>query len=80
LTGSQKIWSVGRHIDSEARHQEWRRIIVAEKVSGIQVHEARLVAAIRVHGIGNLLTLNVKDFRPFSGIAVLLPENVLAFG
>jgi predicted nucleic acid-binding protein len=64
--------------DSEATHQEWRRIVVTAKVSGIQVHDARLVAAMHVHGIGNLLTLNVKDFRRFSGIAVLSPEEVLA--
>jgi hypothetical protein len=64
--------------DSEATHQEWRRIVVAVKVSGIQVHDARLVAAMHVRGIGNLLTLNLKDFRRFSGIAILSPEEVLA--
>jgi predicted nucleic acid-binding protein len=64
--------------DSDSTHQEYRRIVVAANVSGIQVHDARLVAAMRVHGIGNLLTLNVKDFRRFSGIKVLSPEEVLA--
>jgi predicted nucleic acid-binding protein len=64
--------------DSEATHQEWRRIVVAASVSGIQVHDARMVAAMRVHGIANLLTLNIKDFRRFSGITVLSPDEVLA--
>ena len=64
--------------DSEATHQEWRRIVVEAGVSGIQVHDARIVAAMRVHGIANLLTLNVKDFRRFSGITVLSPDEVLA--
>ncbi len=64
--------------DSEATHQEWRRIVVAAGVSGIQVHDARMVAAMRVHGIANLLTLNAKDFRRFSGITVLSPDDVLA--
>ena len=64
--------------DSEATHQEWRRIVVAAGVSGIQVHDARMVAAMRVHGIANLLTLNAKDFRRFSGITVLSPDEVLA--
>jgi predicted nucleic acid-binding protein len=64
--------------DSEATHQEWRRIVVAAGVSGIQVYDARIVAAMRVHGIANLLTLNVKDFRRFSGITVLSPDDVLA--
>ena len=47
------------------------KIVVAAGVSGIQVHDARMVAAMRVHGIANLLTLNAKDFRRFSGITVL---------
>jgi len=47
-------------------------------VSGIQAHDARTVAAMRVHGIANLLTLNAKDFRRFSGIIVLAPNDVLA--
>lgn len=64
--------------DSEATHQEWRKIVVAAGVSGIQVHDARMVAAMRVHGIANLLTLNGKDFRRFSGITVLSPDEVLA--
>ena len=37
--------------DSEAVYQEWRRIIVQYGVSGVQVHDARLVAAMRVHGV-----------------------------
>lgn len=64
--------------DSEATHQEWRKIVVAAGVSGIQVHDARIVAAMRVHGIANLLTLNAKDFRRFNGIAVLSPDDILA--
>jgi predicted nucleic acid-binding protein len=64
--------------DSEATHQEWRRIVVVASVSGIQVHDARMVAAMRMHGIANLLTLNAKDFRRFSGINVLSPDEVLA--
>jgi len=63
--------------DSQATHQEWRKIVVAAGVSGIQVHDARMVAAMRVHGIANLLTLNAKDFRRFSGITVLSPDEVL---
>jgi len=47
-------------------------------VKAIQAHDARVVAAMHVHGIGNLLTLNVKDFRRFSGIAILSPEEVLS--
>ncbi len=64
--------------DSEATHQEWRRMVVALAISGIQVHDARMLAAMRVHGIPNLLTLNTKDFLRFSGIAVFSPDDMLA--
>lgn len=64
--------------DGEATHLEWRRIVVAANISGAQVHDARLAAAMHVHGIANLLTLNAKDFRRFSGITVLSPDDVLA--
>jgi predicted nucleic acid-binding protein len=64
--------------DSEATHQESRRMVVAANVSGIQVHDARLVATMHVHGIENLLTLNVKDFRRFGDITVLSPEDLLS--
>jgi predicted nucleic acid-binding protein len=62
--------------DSEATHREWRRIVVAKKVSGVQVHDARLVAAMHVHRIENLLTLNAQDFRRYEDIVVISPQNV----
>jgi predicted nucleic acid-binding protein len=64
--------------DSEATHREWRMIVVANGVSGIQVHDARMVAAMRVHRIENLLTLNARDFRRYEDIVVLAPQNVLS--
>jgi predicted nucleic acid-binding protein len=36
--------------DNLAIHEEWRRILVTHNVSGAQVHDARLVAAMHVHG------------------------------
>ena len=66
--------------DSEATHREWRRIVVREGVSGVQVHDARLVAAMHVHRIGNLLTLNVQDFRRYGDIVVVSPQDLLRTG
>ena len=62
--------------DSEAVYREWRRIVVQHAVSGVQVHDARLVAAMRVHGVKHLLTLNVGDFGRYKGIVILDPSNV----
>lgn len=63
--------------DSEATHREWRRIVVTERVSGVQVRDARLVAAMHIHQIGNLLTLNLQDFRRYRNIVAISPQGVL---
>lgn len=37
--------------DTPDVHAGWRRLIVARSVMGVKVHDARLVAAMHVHGI-----------------------------
>ncbi|MGH9719650.1 MAG: type II toxin-antitoxin system VapC family toxin [Bryobacteraceae bacterium] len=62
--------------DDERIHTEWRRLVVAHSVSGAKVHDARLVAAMRVHGITHLLTLNANDFARYSGITAVHPNTL----
>ena len=62
--------------DSAAVYQEWRRIVVKHNVSGVRVHDARLAAAMHVHGVSHILTLNAADFSRFDDITVLHPESV----
>jgi len=62
--------------DSLAVHEEWRRLIVAHDVSGVQVHDARLAAAKRVHGVARILTFNNRDFARFHGIEAIHPRAV----
>src|SRR5215469_11207086 len=59
--------------DSLAVHHEWRRLLVAQRVFGVQVHDARLVAAMRVHGVSRILTFNEKDFARYSGVEAIHP-------
>lgn len=61
--------------DSLATHLEWRRLITTHAVMGVEVHDARLVAAMIVHGIPNLLTFNLRDFRRFMEITAISPEE-----
>ncbi|MGA2572320.1 MAG: PIN domain-containing protein [Terracidiphilus sp.] len=63
--------------DSLAVHEEWRKLLAAVGVSGVQVHDARLVAAMRVHGVRRVLTLNKSDFARFDGIEAVHPDDVL---
>jgi predicted nucleic acid-binding protein len=62
--------------ESPAIHVEWRQLVVTHSVSGRQVHDARLVAAMRVHGVSHLLTLNVSDFACYPGISAVHPQHV----
>ncbi len=55
---------------------EWKRLVSAHEVRGVQVHDARLAANMRVHGVANLLTLNGADFRRFPGIVPVKPAEL----
>lgn len=63
--------------DSDATYREWRRLVVRYRISGVHVHDARLVATMRVHGVAHLLTLNASDFVRFKEvITVVAPVDV----
>lgn len=62
--------------DNKAVHQEWRDLLVAHSVSGAQVHDARLVAAMQVHQITQVLTFNTRDFARYTGITAVHPQSV----
>jgi predicted nucleic acid-binding protein len=54
--------------DTPEIHGEWRKLLVTYSVSGTQVHDARLVAAMKVHGVKRILTLNRTDFVRYQDI------------
>lgn len=54
----------------------WEQIVRGYGVSGKGTHDARLVAAIRIHRIAGILTFNVKDFDRYSSITVLEPVSL----
>lgn len=64
--------------DSSEIYREWRRLVVVFGVSGVQVHDARLVAAMKVNAISHILTLNVEDFKRYisEGIMAVAPGTV----
>lgn len=62
--------------DTPAVYDEWRRLVSGHSTSGKASHDARLVAAMNVHGIGHVLTFNTGDFKRYTGITVLDPNEV----
>jgi len=62
--------------DSLSVHVQWRKLLVTYVVSGVQVHDARLAAAMRVHGVKRILTLNDRDFARYADIEAIHPRVV----
>jgi hypothetical protein len=62
--------------DNDAVYREWRRIVVKHSVLGVQVHNARLAAAMYVYRVSHILTLNVSDFSRFSGLVAVHPNSL----
>jgi predicted nucleic acid-binding protein len=62
--------------DTPAVYTAWRRLVVTAGVSGVQVDDARLVAAMQVHGLTQILTFNTVDFLRYPGITVVHPQDV----
>ena len=60
--------------DSLAVHNEWRQMLVTHGISGVQVHDARLVAAMRVHGVQRILSFNNADFVRYRDIEAVNPR------
>lgn len=65
--------------DTQQVYDEWRLMVVQHGVSGIQVHDAKLAAGMKTHGILHILTLNQRDFLRYtsSGITSITPGEIL---
>lgn len=57
-------------------YTEWRRLVVMHNVSGVQVHDTKLVAGMMVHGISLIITLNKRDFARYPGITAATPDEM----
>ena len=56
----------------------WRQLVVTYNVSGVQVHDAHLVAAMLANGVSHILTFNSADFTRYAdaGIVVVDPSTL----
>lgn len=57
-------------------YENWRKLIVELLISGVKVHDAKIVAAMKAHDIEYLLTFNTKDFKCYTGIKAVEPKDV----
>jgi hypothetical protein len=64
--------------DTQAILPRWESIVTQYQVVGKNAHDARLVAAMSVHAISQILTFNVSDFRRYQDINALDPHQIVA--
>jgi len=58
--------------ESTAHWQTLRRLLASSRVAGAQVHDARIAAICRQHGVRELWSAD-RDFSRFAGLAVANP-------
>lgn len=63
-------------LDVPVVYQEWQRLVVSYNVIGVNVHNARLVAAMLVHELTHILTFNTTDFTRYTEISAVHPTAV----
>ncbi len=72
-----RIKSFFRYLpDTSQVYDEWERLVTTHSVSGKNSYDARIAAAMIVHGITHLLTFNGPDFKRYSEITVISPSEV----
>lgn len=56
--------------DTPAIYPLWRQLVVQVGVSGVQVHDARLVAVMQAHGLQHLVSYNQVDFARYAALGI----------
>lgn len=64
--------------DTDDIFNAWERLVAQHQVLGKQVYDARLVAAMSVHGLTHLLTFNTVDFKRFTTVTAVSPQSILS--
>jgi predicted nucleic acid-binding protein len=62
--------------ESLASYAAWKELLVENRVSGVQVHDARLVAVMKASGIRQIITFNIGDFARYAGIEPVHPDKI----
>ncbi len=75
LTVWERMFSA---LPEQPLYSSWRALVTGYSVKGKQGHDARLVAAMKVHGLTHILTFNGSDFHRYApeGIVVVDPQTI----
>ena len=61
--------------DTPTIYPVWENLVIQYQVSGKPAHDARLVAAMLVHGLTTILTFDKTGFSRYDGIEVVQPAD-----
>ena len=61
--------------ETPAIYPVWESLVIQYRVSGKPAHDARLVAAMLVHGLTTILTFDRTGFSRYAGVEVLHPTD-----
>ncbi len=85
LTTDEAAYYVARYrttfelLSEEPLLDQWQRLVVTYGVSSKPTHDARYIAAMKVHDIDHILTFNGSDFARFSvgeRVSVVQPGEI----
>lgn len=62
--------------ETPAIFNQWIELVSLRAVQGKQVHDARLIAVMKVHGLTNLLTFNTNDFTRYPDVTPVPPAFI----
>ena len=60
--------------NSPAVYSMWRQLVVTYNVSGVQVHDAHLVATMLANGVSHILTFNTADFMRYANTGIVVAD------
>jgi len=64
--------------ETPAIYPAWEALVLQHRIIGKSAHDARLVAAMQVHGLAAILTFDKTGFSRYAGIEVVDPAEVTA--
>lgn len=62
--------------ENAASYATWKTLLITNRVSGVQLHDARLAAVMKTYGVARIVTFNVTDFTRLSGIEAVHPDKI----
>jgi predicted nucleic acid-binding protein len=63
--------------DIPAIYPVWKEIVTYHRVQGVKVHDARLVAVMKVYAVQSVLTFNDADFKRYEWITAIHPSLIV---